>query len=117
MRSRRRHTDHLALAMLAGALVGFAIGAMAGLSSNALDAPVLLPFAGAAIGVLVAGVVAGMLGAASGRERVRRQQSEHARGRLRLRDEARQGWIDGIDLTADAPPRPPPRQPRTRPRT
>jgi hypothetical protein len=39
---------------------------------------------------------------------------ERAAGHARFRDEARRGWIDGIDLTADAPPRPEPRGTRDR---
>ncbi|MEA2423368.1 MAG: hypothetical protein QOF55_2467 [Thermoleophilaceae bacterium] len=106
MHSSRRHIDRLGAAMLVGALVGFVAGAMAGLSSSALDAPVLLPFAGAGLGVLVAGVAGGLLGAAGARDRGRREASERALLHARLRDEAHRGWIDGIDLTAEAPPPP-----------
>jgi len=92
--------------MLAGALVGFGIGAVLGLSSVDLAAPVLWPFAGAAVGVLVAALVAGTLGRGTAVERARVMAMERDAGHARFRDEARRGWIEGIDLTADAPPRP-----------
>jgi hypothetical protein len=106
MQHRSRHADHLALAMLLGAVIGFAVGGVIGLSSVDLAAPVLWPFAGAAGGVLVAAVVAGALGRGSAAERARLRARELDAGHARFRDEARRGWIDGIDLTADAPPRP-----------
>jgi hypothetical protein len=92
--------------MLLGALVGFAIGGVAGLSSTALDAPVLMPFAGAAIGVLAAAVIVGMLSAGSARERAAAQASERARAHARLRHASHDGWIEGIDLTAETRPQP-----------
>jgi NO-binding membrane sensor protein with MHYT domain len=103
---RSRHADRLALAMLLGALIGFGVGAVIGLSSIDLAAPVLWPFAGAAAGVLVAAVVAGALGRGTAVERARQRAVERDAGHARFRDEARRGWIEGIDLTADAPPRP-----------
>jgi hypothetical protein len=110
MRRRRPRTqkDRLGIAMFLGALIGFAIGAVMGLSSTALDAPVLMPFAGAAIGVVVAAVVVGFLSLGSSRERAARQASERARAHARLRAASHDGWISDIDLTADAPPPPPP---------
>src|SRR3954465_5478396 len=114
--ARRRQTkqkDRLGIAMLLGALVGFAIGAVAGLSSTALDAPVLMPFAGAAIGVLVAAVIVGMTSVSSAREQAARRASERARAHARLRHAAHDGWIDDIDLAAETrPPPPPPARPR-----
>src|SRR5215212_4569986 len=101
MRRRRRSSgpkDRLGIAMLVGALVGFAIGAVAGLSSTALDAPVLMPFAGAAIGVLVAAVVVGILSVGSARERAAQQASERAKAHARLRAAAHDGWISDVDL-------------------
>ncbi len=99
--------DRLGAAMLAGALVGFVAGALAGLSSQDLAAPVVMPFAGALAGVLVAVVVVGSLGVLSGAGRVRRAAGVEERERIheRLRVEAHRGWVDGIDLMADAPPR------------
>jgi hypothetical protein len=114
MHFRSRHADHLGMAMLFGAVIGFAVGAVAGLSSVDLAAPVVWPFAGAAAGVFVAAVVAGTLGRGAAAERGRRQATESAAGHARFRDEARRGWIEGIDLTADAPPRPQPRGGRER---
>jgi hypothetical protein len=110
MHLRSRHADRLAIAMLLGALVGFGVGAVFGLSSVDLSAPVLWPFAGAAAGVLVAALVVGTLERGAAVERGRRKARERADGHARFRDEARRGWIDGIDLTADAPP-PPSRAP------
>src|SRR3954468_25048694 len=105
--ARRRQTkqkDRLGIAMLLGSLVGFAIGAVSGLSSTALDAPVLMPFAGAAIGVLVAAVVVGVTSVGPARERAARQASERARAHARLRHAAHDGWIDDIDLAAETRP-------------
>lgn len=97
--------------MLLGALVGFAIGAALGLGSTALDAPVLMPFVGAAAGVVVAAVVIGVLGISGARERGRQEATRRELGHLRLRDEAHRGWIDGIDLSAEAPQPPGTRDP------
>jgi hypothetical protein len=110
MHASRRHIDRLGAAMLVGALIGFVIGAVVGLSSAALTAPVLLPFAGAAIGVLVAGAI----GVAAGWGRGRREAVERAEVHDRLRADAHLGWIEGIDLLSDAPPPPKPRQARLR---
>src|SRR3954467_8607575 len=111
-RRRSRQKDRLGIAMLLGALVGFAIGAIAGLSSTALDAPVLMPFAGAAIGVLVAAVVVGLLSFGSARERAAQQASERARAHARVRAAAHDGWINDIDLSDEI--RPPSRRGGTR---
>jgi hypothetical protein len=110
MHASRRRTDRLGAAMLVGALIGFAVGAVVGLSSGDLSSPVLLPFAGAAIGVFVAGTV----GVAAGRGRGRRQAVERAEVHERLRADAHLGWVEGIDLLADAPPPPKPRRARLR---
>jgi hypothetical protein len=96
---RRRQADRLGIAMLLGALVGFAIGALVGLSSTALDAPVLMPFLGAAIGVFVAALVVGVLSFGSARERAAQQASERARAHARVRAAAHDGWISDIDLS------------------
>jgi hypothetical protein len=107
----RGNSHRLELAMLAGAVVGFGIGAVVGLGSNALDAPVLLPFVGAAAGVLVAAVVMGLLGFSGARERGRLESTRRELHHLRLRDEAHRGWISDVDLGAEAPPRRRDRQP------
>src|SRR6266480_1596035 len=73
VRHRDKNTDRLGVALLLGALIGFVIGGVVGFSSNALDAPVVLPFAGAAAGVLVTGVIAGILAFLSGRDDERRE--------------------------------------------
>jgi hypothetical protein len=99
MRSDR---DRLGAAMLVGALIGFVAGAVVGLSSFDLTSPFLLPFAGAAAGVLLAGSI----GLVAGRGRGRRAAVERAADHERLRAQARAGWIEGVDLSADPPPRP-----------
>jgi hypothetical protein len=109
MQSSGPHRDRLGAAMLLGALVGFAAGAVAGLGSIDLSSPIVLPFAGAAIGVLLAGTI----GVAAGWGRGRRAAAERAVVHERLRHEAHRGWIDGIDLLNDAPPPPSPRPRRS----
>jgi hypothetical protein len=110
-----KDTDRLGVALLLGALIGFVIGGVIGFSnSTSLDAPVVWPFAGAAIGVLVTGVIAAVV--------ARFTRSTAARAEVldpdRFRQRSRQGWVDGIDLASDPPPRPPQREPvlDTRPR-
>ncbi|MEA2442557.1 MAG: hypothetical protein QOH76_3981 [Thermoleophilaceae bacterium] len=112
MRRRDKNTDRLGVALLVGAAIGFIVGLLDGFSSPALDAPVVLPFAGAAIGVLVAGVGAGLFAWLSRRRSGPPEPKELERDRLR--HEAREGWVEGIDLT-DPPPRPPRRTPRLDP--
>jgi hypothetical protein len=101
---RHRRTDRLGMAMLGAGVVGFVIGAVAGLGSSTLDAPVLMPFVGAAVGVLVAAVVTSIFGISGARERGRQQATRRELAHRRLRHESHQGWIEGIDLTAEAPP-------------
>jgi hypothetical protein len=101
-----RHVDRLGAAMFAGAAIGFVAGALIGFAGTSLDAPIVLPFAGAAIGVFVGALIAGTFGLPAGAERGRRAATARAASHERLRREAHQGWVDGIDLTADAPPRP-----------
>ena len=112
VRHRDKNTDRLGVALLLGALIGFVIGGVVGFSSNALDAPVVLPFAGAAAGVLVTGVIAGILAFLSGRDDERREARARDLDHEQFRNEARQGWVEGIDLASDPPPRPPQRRPR-----
>jgi hypothetical protein len=112
MRRRDKSTDRLGVALLLGALIGFVIGGVIGFSSTALDAPVVLPFAGAAAGVLVTGLIAGILAFLSRGDRERREADDRDLDHEQFRRESRQGWVDGIDLASDPPPRPPQRQPR-----
>ena len=96
---RFRHVDRLGAAMLIGALAGFLIGAVTGLSSDDLSAPVLRPFAYAAVGVAVGALFAATTGASQALERGRREAAAREIDHERLRREAHQGWIDGIDLS------------------
>jgi hypothetical protein len=89
-------------AMLVGALIGFVAGGVLGFSTGDLTALGLVPFAGAASGVLLAGSI----GLAAGWGRGRREAVERAAGHERLRAEARAGWIEDVDLNADPPPKP-----------
>ncbi|MEA2437793.1 MAG: hypothetical protein QOF65_2349 [Thermoleophilaceae bacterium] len=112
MRRGSKDTDRLGVALLLGALIGFVIGGVIGFSSSSLDAPVIWPFAGAAIGVLVTGVVAALVALLSRKTDKPNDPRAEALDHAKFRQESRQGWVDGIDLAADPPPRPPQRQPR-----
>src|SRR6476661_4930401 len=112
MDRRAKTTDRLGVALLLGALIGFVIGGVIGFSSTSLDAPVVLPFAGAAVGVLITGLVAGIVAWASRGDRGGGEAKARDRDHAQFRRDARQGWVDGIDLASDPPPRPPRRQPR-----
>jgi hypothetical protein len=112
MRRRDKGTDSLGVALLLGALIGFVIGGVIGFSSTSLDAPVVLPFAGAAAGVLVTGLCAAIYTWLSGGGDDEQEGNERALDHDHFREEAREGWVEGIDLAANPPPRPPQRQPR-----
>ena len=118
MRRGDKSTDRLGVALLLGALIGFLIGGVIGFSSTTLDAPVVWPFAGAAIGVLVTGVIAAIVARFGRSAEERPDPLARALDPDRFRQESRQGWVDGIDLASDPPPRPPQREPvlDTRPR-
>src|SRR3954451_20476001 len=105
MRRGDKSTDRLGVALLLGALIGFVIGGVIGFSSSSLDAPVVWPFAGAAIGVLATGVIAAIVGRLTGSAAVRPDPLADALDPTRFRQESRQGWVDGIDLASDPPPR------------
>src|SRR3954466_16368402 len=111
MRRSDKSTDRLGVALLLGALIGFVIGGVIGFSSTSLDAPVIWPFAGAAIGVLVTGVIAAIVARLPRPTAERPDPLTEALDPHRFRQESRQGWVDGIDLASDPPPRPPQRQP------
>ena len=111
MRRGGKNTDRLGVALLLGAAIGFVIGGVIGFSSTSLDAPVVWPFAGAAIGVLVTGVIAAVVARFTRSPAVRPEPLSKALDPDRFRRESRQGWVDGIDLASDPPPRPPQRQP------
>jgi hypothetical protein len=106
-----KNTDRLGVALLLGALIGFVIGGVIGFSSTSLDAPVIWPFAGAAIGVLVTGVIAAIVARLTRSAAERPDPLTEALDPHRFRQESRQGWVDGIDLASDPPPRPPQREP------
>ena len=112
MRRGGKDTDRLGVALLLGALIGFVIGGVIGFSSEALDAPVIWPFAGAAIGVFVPGIISAIVGRVTRSGREAPDPLAEALDPDRFRRESRQGWVDGIDLASDPPPRPPQRQPR-----
>ena len=94
--------DRLGAFMLAGGVLGFVAGAMIGLQSDALAAPVLLPFVGALAVDLLIAAAALALGVRTHRRDIRALDAVHDH----IRAEAHTGWLEGIDLTADAPPRP-----------
>src|SRR6476661_7722933 len=94
MDRRAKTTDRLGVALLLGALIGFVIGGVIGFSSESLDAPVIWPFAGAAIGVFATGVVAAIVARAT-RSRVAPPNSvAEALDPDRFRRQSRQGWVD-----------------------
>jgi hypothetical protein len=111
MRRGDKNTDRLGVALLLGALIGFLVGCVIGFSSTSLDAPVIWPFAGAAIGVLVTGVIAAIVARLTRSAKERPDPLTQALDPHRFRQESRQGWVDGIDLASDPPPRPPQREP------
>src|SRR5947208_9379721 len=98
MRRSGKNTDRLGVALLLGALIGFVIGGVIGFSSNSLDAPVVWPFAGAAIGVLCTGVIAAVVARLTRSAVERPDPLAEALDADRFRRESRQGWVDGIDL-------------------
>jgi hypothetical protein len=108
MRSRHRSHDLMGVAMLLGAIAGFAVGALNGFGGPDLSSPVVLPLVGALCGVVVAGLPFVFAGVLRHRREDRLRQARHDTFRLRAHD----GWIEGIDLDADAPV-PAPRRPRT----
>jgi hypothetical protein len=120
MRRGGKNTDRLVVALLLGALIGFVIGGVIGFSSTSLDAPVIWPFAGAAIGVLVTGVIAALVARFTRSAAERPDRLSEELDPDRFRQKSRQGWVEGIDLASDPPPRPPQREPvldaRRRPR-
>jgi hypothetical protein len=82
-----------------------------GFSSTSLDAPVVWPFAGAAIGVLVTGLIAAIVARLTRSAEERPDALAEALDPARFRHESREGWVEGIDLASDPPPRPPQREP------
>src|SRR4051812_28444254 len=107
MRRSDKSTDRLGVALLLGALIGFVIGGVIGFSSTSLDAPVVWPFAGAAIGVLATGVIAAVVARFTRSAPGGPDPLAPARSRQR----PRQGGVEGIDLASAPPPRPPQREP------
>jgi hypothetical protein len=91
MRSR----DLAGAAVLAGALIGFVIGALEGIGGSSLSSPVLLPFVGALCGVVLAGIPFLFAGALHHRAEERLREQRHREFRVAAHD----GWIEGIDLS------------------
>jgi hypothetical protein len=89
-------------AMLVGALLGFVVGAMAGLGDTPdMAAPFVLPLVGA-----LAGVALAWLPFAYGEvSRRRRAARELELAHDHIRAEAHRGWIDGVDLSVVRPRR------------
>src|SRR3954464_13924489 len=91
MRRSHKSTDRLGLALLLGALIGFVIGGVIGFSSTSLDAPVVWPFARAAIGVLITGVIAAIVARRTRSREARPDRLSEALDPARFRRESRQG--------------------------
>jgi hypothetical protein len=94
MGSRQPHRDVAGAAMFAGALIGFAVGALEGIHGHELASPFVLPFVGALCGVVVAGLPFLFLSARRRRVNYRLREAHHQEFRVAARD----GWIDDIDL-------------------
>ena len=92
--------------MLLGALVGFAVGAVAGINGTDLASPVVAPLIGLLCGVAAGGIPFLFTGAAQHRREERLREARHDTFRVQAHD----GWIEGIDLEADVPPRRPRRR-------
>jgi hypothetical protein len=93
--------DMTGLAVFAGALVGFVVGALIGFGETGLSGPFVLPFVGALCGVVATGLPFLLLGA-----RRRRAEDELREARHRdFRVAAHDGWIEGIDLSELRPRR------------
>ena len=107
MRARRRPHDLMGVAMLLGAIAGFAVGALNGIGGSDMSSAVVLPLVGALCGVVIAGLPFVLAAVLRHRRDDRLRQARHETFRVRAHD----GWIEGIDLNSDAPV-PARRQPR-----
>jgi hypothetical protein len=94
MRSHRPH-DPTGAAVLVGALIGFALGAVVGITGHAMSSPVVAPFVGALCGVAITGLPFLLTGARHRREELELREARHQEFRLAAHD----GWIEGIDLS------------------
>jgi hypothetical protein len=96
----------MGVAMLIGAIAGFAIGALNGIGGSDISSPVVLPLVGALCGVVIAGIPFVFAGVIRQRRDDKLREARHDTFRVRAHD----GWIEGIDLKTDARP-PAPRRP------
>jgi hypothetical protein len=81
--------------VLVGALIGFALGAVVGITGHGLSSPVVAPLVGALCGVAITGVPFVFAGARHRREEIELREARHQEFRLAAHD----GWIEGIDLS------------------
>jgi hypothetical protein len=94
MRSHHPH-DATGAAVFVGALIGFMIGAVVGISGHGMSSPVVAPFVGALCGVAITGLPFLLTGARHRREEIERREARHQEFRLAAHD----GWIEDIDLS------------------
>jgi chloramphenicol 3-O-phosphotransferase len=94
MRPHRPH-DPTGAAVFVGALLGFAVGAVVGISGHGMSSPVVAPLVGAICGVVITGLPFLLTGVRHRREEVERREARHQEFRLAAHD----GWIEGIDLS------------------
>jgi hypothetical protein len=99
MRPHRPH-DPTGAAVLVGALIGFAIGAVIGITGHGMSSPIVAPLVGALCGVTITGLPFLLAGARHRREEIELREARHEQFRLAAHD----GWIEDIDLR-DALPR------------
>jgi hypothetical protein len=84
--------------MLTGALVGFVAGAVIGLGGGSdMAQPIVLPLIGALVGASVAWLPFAWGEIPRRRDRARERELDHER----IRAQAHEGWIEGIDLLDD----------------
>jgi hypothetical protein len=100
MRPHRPH-DPTGAAVLAGALLGFAVGAVLGVAGTGMSSPVVAPLLGALCGVVATGVPFMLVGARHRRAEHELREARHEEFRVAAHD----GWIEGVDLSEVGPRR------------